>query len=189
MPLSEWFAFALRDLGGPVRGFVAEEVSQHDPDELSGAVWDGPRFDVPTLGLKRVTAGEILLPADVAFQTSTADVKCFDLAVSKEDPDEAERIWRSCLQIGEMKAHFGLGYTLFELKRYDEAYNHLRFYPTLCPHNAWAWCWYGKAAQAIGEFAEARRAFARAIECEERGGDETEAGKLLRELDSSARGA
>ena len=36
----------------------------------------------------------------------------------------------------------------------------------IAPAGSWNWCWYGKAAQAIGEIDEARRAYRRAIELE-----------------------
>ena len=63
-------------------------------------------------------------------------------------------------------AHFALGYTLYDLGRFHEAYRHLRYYAELAPAGSWNWCWYGKAAQAIGEIDEARAAYRRAIELE-----------------------
>ncbi len=52
----------------------------------------------------------------------------------------------------------------------------------IAPHGAWNWCWLGQAAQAIGEQAEARTAYERAIALEDEGEDETEARELLDEL-------
>src|SRR4051794_27232828 len=46
-------------------------------------------------------------------------------------------------------AHFALGYTLYELGRFKEAYRHLRYYTEISPQGAWNWCWLGKAAQAV----------------------------------------
>ena len=82
-------------------------------------------------------------------------------------------------------AHYGLGYTLLELGRDREAYPHLRAYAELVPHTAWAWCWLGQACAAMGETAEARRAFERAIALTGEGGDETDAEELLAALSSS----
>ena len=69
-----------------------------------------------------------------------------------------------------------------ELGRHHEAYRHLRYYAELAPAGAWNWCWYGKAAQAIGEIDEARRAYRRAIELEP-SDQETDAPELLADLD------
>ena len=183
--LSENFAFMLRELGGPVIGFVVDELSSFDPDDVGGAIWDGPRFDVPVLGLERVSAGVIIAAARATFAgISTADTVFFDYAVSTEDPEEAEIAWRACLGAGNLKAHFGLGYTLYDLGRYAEAYGHLRLYTELCAKNSWAWCWFGKACEGRGDPEEARRAFERAIELEERGSFETDAAELLEGLGS-----
>ena len=167
-----------------VNGFVAELVTENDAHELDGAAWDGPRFDVPTLALSKATAGEITLAAEAHHAGyPTNDVDVFKLAVQETtDLEHAAALWAECLEAGEMKAHFGLGYTLFEQRQHREAYKHLRYYARLCQHNAWAWCWLGKAAQALGERSEAQRAFERAIACEERGGYETDASELLSHL-------
>jgi tetratricopeptide (TPR) repeat protein len=181
--LSENFAFMLRELGEPVIGFVVNDLSSFDPDEVGGAIWDGPRFDVPVLGLELASAGEIVITAQATLAgISTADNLVFDYAVGKGDLEEAEVAWRTCLGAGNLKAHFGLGYTLFDLGRYAEAYGHLRRYTELCPKNAWAWCWLGKACEARGDLEEARRAFERAVQLEERGSFETDATELLAQL-------
>ncbi len=94
--------------------------------------------------------------------------------------------WRCCLESGDSIAHFALGYTLYELGRYHEAYRHLRYYAKIAPASAWNWCWLGKAAQAIGEVGEARAAYERACEIEVAAGEdaeETEAAELLVGLD------
>ena len=79
-------------------------------------------------------------------------------------------------------AHFALGYTLYDLERYHEAYAHLRLYTELSPCSSWNWCWLGKAAAAIGETSEAEDAYRRALELTERGDHKTEAEELLAEL-------
>ena len=53
----------------------------------------------------------------------------------------------------------------------------------LAPAGSWNWCWYAKAAQAIGEIEEARAAYLRAIELEP-ADQETDAADLLSELDA-----
>ncbi len=80
-------------------------------------------------------------------------------------------------------AHFALGYTMFELGRFHDAYRHLRYYAQISPAHPWNHCWYGKAAEAIGEFGEAAAAYRRAIELTEEGAEETEATELLAELE------
>ncbi len=94
--------------------------------------------------------------------------------------------WRCCLEADDSIAHFALGYTLYELGRYREAYRHLRYYAQSAPASAWNWCWLGKAAQAIGETGEARTAYERACEIEVADGEdaeETDAAELLVGLD------
>ena len=63
-----------------------------------------------------------------------------------------------------------------------EAAEHLGIYTRLTPHNAWAWCWLGKAQAALGETAAARASYERAIEAEAAGGFETDAADLLERL-------
>jgi Flp pilus assembly protein TadD len=76
-------------------------------------------------------------------------------------------------------AHFGLGYTLYELGRFPEAYRHLRHYTEIAPCGGWNWCWLGRAAEAIGETGEARNAYERALALEDAGHEETDAAELL----------
>jgi hypothetical protein len=45
---------------------------------------------------------------------------------------------------------------------------------------AWNWCWYGRAAEAIGELAEARDAYREALRLEELDETETDAAELSR---------
>ena len=55
----------------------------------------------------------------------------------------------------------------------------LREYVRLCPRNAWAWCFLGRAAGAIGERGAAREALQRAVALEAVGADRTDAAALL----------
>jgi tetratricopeptide (TPR) repeat protein len=91
----------------------------------------------------------------------------------------AVRMWRDCLQTGDVMAHYGLGYTLYEQGDFRAAYTHCRAYAEIVPSNAWAWCWVGKAAHALGEIADAEDAYGRALKAERAEGDDTEAAELL----------
>lgn len=175
--------------GDTVIGFSVDEPHDVDPFEI-GAVelWDGPRFTVPVLGLADASVGEILLAVQGRFDRSepTNDVVNSSAAIAAKEesgPAAAEPYWRLCLEAGDMKGHFGLGYTLCDVGRPREGYDHLRVYTELTPHNAWAWCWLGRAAQDMGDPAEAAAAYRRAIELEEAGGFETDAAELLEALE------
>jgi tetratricopeptide (TPR) repeat protein len=98
------------------------------------------------------------------------------------DLDEAERLWRLCLEAGGLEAHYGLGYTLLDLERPHDAYRHLRYYTEITPANAWAWCYRGRAAEAIGENDEARNCYERAVELAPAGEDATDAAERLDSL-------
>lgn len=179
--------FVYRDgADGPLKGFgvggaFAWEVIDNQEDVVWGA--RGLCFDVPTLALRDATIGEIVLAAQRSLQGSTPDVLLFDLAVSAGTNghwEKAEELWRLCLAAGEMKAHFGLGYTLVELGRPREAFGHLAMYTEITPRLAWAWVWRGRAAEEMGEVAEARSCFERALEVDEE--DETDAEERLEAL-------
>jgi tetratricopeptide (TPR) repeat protein len=184
----ERFMFLLDQPDGEVIAF--EVRSPHEVDVLSldaEELWDGPRFDVPVLGLESVCVAEIVLAVQGRFRPDepTNDVMHFRWAIHVQDEDVAEACmhWRLALEAGDMKAHYGLGYTLFDMGDHHGAYTHLRRYTELTPYNAWAWCWFGKAAAAVGERAEAIDAFQRAIALEdEDDAEETEAFELLEEL-------
>lgn len=168
--------------GGRVLGFKVLRFSEFDLDDDDVAeIWDGPRFDAPALGLADATTGEIVLAARTLFGgVSTVNRYYFDAGIAAEG-EEALAMWLGCLQSGDSMAHFALGYTLYELGRLPEAYRHLRHYTEIAPAGPWNWCWYGKAAEAIGELEEARRAYERAIELEDED-QETDAPELLEAL-------
>lgn len=172
---------------GPIVGFKILNFSTFDPgDDEHTAIWTGPRFDAPLVGLKVATAGEIALAtATLLDGHSTINRHWFNNAVANNaNPDEALIQWLVCLQAGDAMAHFGLGCTLHELGRHHDAYRHLRHYTEIAPHCAWNWCWYGKAAEAIGETTEARNAYREALRLEELEGTATDARTLLDTLDS-----
>ena len=181
--LSEEFAFFLDPGSSEEVGFVTGEFAGLDlEDEALIELWSGPRFTAPLLGLADAPAGEIMLAARKHFgRRPSINRFWFNAAVGMEG-EEALPVWRACLESGDAMAHFALGYTLYELGRYHEAYRHLRHYTEISPAHPWNWCWYGKAAEAIGETDEAWDAYVRAIELTQAGGDETEAEKLLPRL-------
>ncbi len=104
------------------------------------------------------------------------------MALDAGDTEEAVGLWRMCLECGDQMAHYGIGPVLHHLGRHREAYRHLRFYAELVPEDAWAWCWLGRACEALGEEREAREAYERAVALEEAGGFETDAPELLATL-------
>jgi hypothetical protein len=173
---------------GPLIGFEVRDALEWEIDHLpmDEAPWCGPTFDVPTLALRDATIGQILLAARNTLVDSTPDIIQFDGALAArrlDDPELAEECWRACLACGEMKAHYGLGYTLVELDRPREAFGHLAMYTEIAPRLAWAWFWRGRAAHVMGELDEARRCYERALECEAEGSDETDASWRIIELD------
>ena len=142
---------------------------------------------MPLLGLSEATAGEIIVAARAHFGDEPSINRVYFDAGTRMEGEEALNVWRCCLEAGDSMAHFAIGYTLYELERYREAYGHLRHYAELAPAAAWNWCWLGRAAAAIGEVAEARTAYERAIALTRQGDDETDAPELLAELSASAR--
>jgi Tetratricopeptide repeat len=179
--------YVLRSARGPVAGFTVHKYSRLDVDSLGGLAFDGPRFNIPLLGMDDATIGEVILAARARFEVSTADVCFFMLALSSAeeegDLDGAAGHWLSCVEAGDMRGHFGLGYTLYDLGRHRAAYGHLRRYTELAPHNSWSWLWLGRAAEAVGELEEARTAYRRAIRREREGSFRTDAPERLRELE------
>jgi tetratricopeptide (TPR) repeat protein len=142
-------------------------------------------FDAPTLGVENGTTEQLITARSMLDGFPTPDVVFFDLAVEAGgagDLMEAELYWRDCLAAGDMKAHFGLGYTLCELSRQREAYGHMLAYTRVVPRNAWAWSWLGHASEEIGEPRQAARCYRRAIRLEAEGIYETDASQRLDDL-------
>src|SRR4051794_36696955 len=188
--VSEQFGFLHDAPGGRVVGFRVVEFSIFDPeDEDADELWDEPLFDAPLLALSNVSAAEIVVAAKAHFDgRDSLNRRLFGAATSATG-EEAVTAWRHCLESGDAMAHFGVGYTLFELGRHAEAYRHLRHYTEIAPHGAWNWCWYGYAAEAIGDVTEARRAYRRAVELERAGDQATDAAERLERLGRPAGGA
>ena len=190
------FAYLLDRPGGDEVGFKVLEFAEFDPEEdpdveedLVGD--DAPRFDVPVLTLTDVTAGEIIPAAREFFDgESSVNRDFFDRALEaggRELYEQALFWWRCCLQAGDSMAVFAIGYTLYDLERFEEALPHLRRYVEISPHGAWNWCWLGKGEQAVGNLGRARRAYERAMELSRAGEEETDASELLAELKETAR--
>lgn len=179
--------FVRRDPRGELIGFTVHGYDRIDLDELGNVAFAGPRFAVPVLGLGHASLGEIVLAARGRFAVSTADVCFFSLALqSAEEDDDLEAAaghWLSCLESGDMRGMFGLGYTLFDLGRPTDAYSHLRRYSELAPHNSWAWLWLGRTCEALDEVGEAITAYRFAVRREQEGSFSTDARQRLRELE------
>ena len=182
--------YVLRGANGPVCGFAVHGFAGVDLEALGA--FGGPRFAVPVLGLDSASLGEVVLAARGRFDVSTADVCFFTLALaSAEEHDDLEAAadhWLSCAESGDMRGLFGLGYTLFDLGREQEAYSYLRRYSELAAHNSWAWLWLGRAAEAIGELDEAGRAYRTAIRRQREGSFRTDASTRLRALERRTAG-
>lgn len=186
--VSESFGYLHERPGGRTLGFKVLDFSGFDPEDTEvEEIWSGPRFDAPQLGLVDVVAGEIVIAARAYFgELPSMNRIHFQIAVEADtngNKEEAERHWRWCLEAGDPMAHFGLGYTLYDLGRYHEAYCHLRYYTEVSPHDSWNWCWFGKAAEAFGQITEARDAYQQAIDLAGNGSHETDAPELLEQLD------
>lgn len=176
---------------GSVIALMVHEPFDVDPAEIDAdEFWEGPRFDVPLLGLRDASPGEILLAVQGRFgkDEATADAAFFHMAMAaKESGEEGDAVglWQMAIEAGDMKGRFGLGYTLHDLGRYREAYDQLRLYTEITPRNSWAWCWLGKTCAELGFRAEATSAYERAVELEAAGGLETDAEELLEALGSA----
>lgn len=162
--LSDTVSLILRD--GRTIGFGVAAFSEFGTEEEPHFDAD-VRFDAPTLGVWNADITAVVFAAQTTIAgQSTPDAIFFALATEaappgeegEEEPDdegidldEAEYYWRACLATGDMKANFGLGYTLMDQERPRKAYGHLRTYTEVNPRNSWAWPWRGRAADEIGE--------------------------------------
>jgi tetratricopeptide (TPR) repeat protein len=169
-----------REVGLKVRAFSALDV---DAEELS-AIWQPPHFDVPMLGLGGACGGDIILAARALFGDRPSISHEFFALAAEASGEEALDLWLCCLEAGDSIAHYGVGCTLYRLGRYREAYRHLRYYTGLTPELTWSWCWYGRAAEALGLDGEARDGYRRAAQLEAAGGPLTGARDLLAELEA-----
>jgi tetratricopeptide (TPR) repeat protein len=182
--LSENVGLLLDEPGGVPVGFKVIDYSSFDEKtETADEVWNGARFHAPQVGLEDASIGEIVIAAKAFFAGEESVNRVFFGRGTSSEGEKALFHWRCCLEAGDSMAHFALGYTLYELGRYHEAYRHLRYYAHIAPAGSWNWCWLGKACEAIGEPGEARAAYERACELEVVGGEETDAAELLVQMD------
>ena len=182
--VSCWLSFLLGKPGGAVVGFALDGLSDIDVDDHPESLWDGPRFDVPVLGLAQAGVAEIVLRARSTFAgMSTPDVLAANAARAHARAGhhaDAERELRSALASGCLRAHVMLAACLCEQGRYGDAYDHARIFSELAPRDSWAFAWMGRAALELGDQAEAEAALRRAVKLERRGSHATPAGDLLR---------
>jgi tetratricopeptide (TPR) repeat protein len=181
--LTEHVGVLLDAPGGDPVGFKITGLSAFDAEARDEpAIWEAPRFHVPQLGLPEAPIGEIVLALRALVGAAPTINRVYFGEAVNEKGEEALGSWQCCLEAGDGMAHFALGYTLYDLGRFHEAYRHLRYYAQIAPAGAWNQCWYGKAAEAIGEVEEARAAYHRALALE--GADqETDAAELLAALE------
>ncbi len=74
-----------------------------------------------------------MLAARTLFAGEQSVNREFSSLASKHSGELALTNWRCCLKAGDSMAHFALGYTLYELGRYHEAYRQLRYYAQIAP--------------------------------------------------------
>ena len=178
-PVSDRSAYLLNQPDGTEIGFVIQGFSTlEDDDERLAEMWGAPRFHAPLLGLREASAGEIAIAARTFFAGhGSLSQQLFALAVNGHGEPAIAR-WRACLECGDLKGHYGLGYTLLEQGRTHEAYRHLRYYAELLPADAWAQRYCGLAAERCGHRAEAADSYLRATLIESMA-EPTDAAELL----------
>lgn len=166
--VSEQFGFLRDRPQGRVVGFKILEFSKFDPhDPEVSDIWEAPWFHAPTLGLNHACAGEIAIVVKGTFGPQpTINREYFDEALSAESVEDAIVYWRLCLEAGDCMGHYGIGISLLEFDQAAEAYHHLRYYASIAPENPWAHHWHGRAAIAIGEVDEGRRALEQSLKFE-----------------------
>ena len=175
----------LLGVDGRVIAAAVRQPFEIDPFAIP-AIWEEPRFVIPTLGPEDLSVGEILLLVQARYRPDepTNDALHFQAGIEAqhENPELALSMFKLAVEAGDMKGHYSLGYVLLEQGMAREAAEHLGIYTRLTPFNAWAWCWLGKAQAELGENAAARASYQRAIEAEAAGGFETDAAELLERL-------
>lgn len=183
--VSEWFGWMLDKPDGKIVGFMVRDFSEFDPERCKG-IWKRPRFQVPALGLRKATAGEICLAAKAQVRGDTVNRLMFGFATAHEG-EEAMHAWRHVIEAGDLMGHFGLGYTLLELGDLHGAYKHLRAYTEIAKYSPWAWNYLGRAAETLGDHVEARPHYERAISLEDLQGEPTDADERLAGLCQESR--
>lgn len=164
----------------PAVGFRINRFSEINPaDPELEALWNEPLFDCPQLGLTQASAGEIAVSAQGDYLNRPTLNRIYFWDATELEGAEAVGPWTACLETGDLMASFALGYTLYKLGDFHRSYRRLRYYAEIAPAMPWTHVWYGRAAEAIGETAEAVGAYERAIELTSEGAVETDAPELL----------
>lgn len=165
-------------------GFIFGALSEFDFEApKNAAVWTGPRFDVPALGIDRGTVGLVAATARLILGTlRTPDRVLFDAALAASDPEEALSLWEACLAEGNELARYAVGYTLLALDRPRGAHDQLKRYSALVRRNAWAWCYLGQASEQLEDWEGAEYAYRQALETTAGGSFETDAADRLAAL-------
>lgn len=177
-----WLALDLE--GEECVGFILGPLSEFDFEAPeNAAVWTGPRFDVPALGVEHGTVGLVAATARLVLgDLRTPDRVLFEAAVRAEDPNEALALWEACLEEGNELARYAVGYTLLTLGRPQEAHEQLKRYSALVRRNAWAWCYLGQTCEQLDDFEGAEYAYRQALGATAAGSFETEAADFLAAL-------
>lgn len=164
-------------------GFRLGGLSETDFESSeNAALWVGPRFDVPPLGLERASVGLVAATTRMVLgPLRTPNRVLFDLALDASG-EKALDLWRLCLAEGDEMARFAVGYTLLDLGEHREAHEQLRHYSHLVRTNSWAWVYLGRACEALEDWEGAEYAYRRAIATESAGSFETDAAERLARL-------
>ena len=181
---ASFLSLYLRCLCLQVTGHGQDAVSHFDFEAPeNAAVWTGPRFDVPPLGIEQGTIGLIAATARMVLGgLRTPDRVLFDAAVNARDTQDELELWEACLHAGNELARFGVGYTLLRLDRSLEAHEQLKRYSANVRGNSWAWCYVGQACERLGDWEGAEYAFRQALKTTDAGSYETDAPERLARL-------
>jgi ADP-ribosyl-[dinitrogen reductase] hydrolase len=182
--ICEQAAILLDPAGARCIGFVVRGLSEFDFEGMANAaVWSGPRFDVPALGIRQGTVGLVAATTRLVLgDLRTPDRVLFDAAVNARDREEALTLWQACLDEGNELARYALGYTQLELGRPREAHDQLKRYSVLVPRNAWAWCYLGQACEQLEDWEGAEYAYRQSLTATEGGSFDTDAAGRLTSL-------
>ncbi|MGC9221903.1 MAG: ADP-ribosylglycohydrolase family protein [Solirubrobacteraceae bacterium] len=165
-------------------GFTMQNFSSFDFEApANAAVWRGPRFDVPPLGIEQGTVGLIAATARLVIGSlRTPDRVLFDQAVAAGKGEKALLLWQACLEEGNELARYALGYTLLALGRPLEAREQLKHYSSIVRRNAWAWCYLGQACEQLEDWEQAEYSYRQSITATQAGALETDAPGRLADL-------
>ncbi len=168
-----------RCVGFAMRGFASFDFES----PANAAVWRGPRFDVPPLGIEQGTVGLIAASARLVLgDLRTPDRVLFDRAVAAGQSEKALLLWQACLEQGNELARYALGYTLLDQGRPAEAREQLKHYSSIVRANAWAWCYLGQACEQLEDWEEAEYAYRQAVAATQAGALETDAPARLADM-------